>query len=890
MFNKAIVIDGNIVEVYSRILHETNCFEFIDKMVEQDTAEFVKEPILSEQAAKALKKNLQVRLEELYKQSLFRSLRFAVKEFDVTEYLMPKGKSLDALKKAAQKVYVELTTNGGESLKKKYPLLSEYEAKIRGNFKAAMQEFFTRFYACRSALSAEFFGGRAVTKINSFSLSGADTHRHGRSVMRVETDAGNCYYKPHDCSLDALYHTIVTKWFSDCTIAAKVISGEGYAFVQELIPSEVQTEAEVGKYYWNFGALTALFHGMGTNDMHNENILACGVYPCAVDLETLITGPSIAKSDENFSAAMMDVSRSVARIGVMPERIHLMGMVSPLYVESESTSSLVRFQGKQYNVENFTEEFIAGFRAGYDRMYAHKAEISELVARNKNAVLRVILRNTAYYGQLLSLLFRAENISSTEERDKILENLKKHGRDVIPAVLNYEKQSLLEGEIPYFCVEAGGHSLCGNDAAQVLEKNSFEVSALEDVQKLLGRLSPTERDFETEYIRRCFKHAPTDEKISKEKFPITDETLSTSDTEKIIAEILNEIWDDKIFATDGTIFWHCWVLRNRLKGTLGFVTSQSDVARYCAEILKCKSLGHLHEKAARLRDLCLSGITAQVDLWEKTDDDFKDMAVGLYDGFGGLILTCAILGVDDGEKTLLRRILRLTDKHKIYSSDAVNLADGSTGLILAAGLAGDAQAENLIRACAENLLEKETDKPEDRAALGVAFAVAYKFTGDDKYLKAAINSFERVRDAYKKNIDGWIADNSKGFSWLATRAPISANIGLCALYASDFYPADIFKEVSELALVSLNKEENIFWLDSLNQGNALSVLFLTKINRPETIRRAAQILCATDKRRRVTKNFRITEEGVRTFFEASMFVGTLGVGVAALSLLKGVTQ
>lgn len=884
--NCKVMLNEETVKIYTKLLNAAGCTKFISAMVEEDTGEFTAQKILSEEAATALCENLKSRLVALYRQVLFRSLRYAVKEFDAQEFLLPSGKPLDALQKAVQKVFSELIQNDATPLKIKYPLLVEYEKVLRKNFKAAFKEFFERFFLYKDKISVELFEGKPVTKIINFSTSGADTHRHGRTVMRVETDAGNFYYKPHDCSADVAYYKIVTNWFSDCTVAAKIVPGAGFAFVQELKFSEVEKASDIKKFFYNFGGLTALFHGLGTCDMHNENILACGVRPAAVDLETLIAAPSMTLQNENLNPLMQKMFYLVRSIGILPFRIHLAGMTSPLYadsVDSENINHLPHFHGKFYTVEGYEEDFICGFYDVYEKVLTHRTEILNFITENSSAVLRVIPKNTSFYAHILSTMFRAEYLSGVESREKVLEHLQKNAGDFAAAGVEYEKKCLLEGEIPYFCVNVKSRALCGASSAEVLQENYFGGTALDALKGFLENLSLAERNFEVTYIRRCFKHAPVDETVSTKKYSLTSSEIKISDAQKIAAEIFTETLDEKI-SVDGNIFWHCYILEHRLKPSLSFLTSQAAVAFYCNKILKCTALKNLHSKAKILLAECLTGMVAQISFFEN-EPEKEITAVGLYDGFGGLILALNELG----ETELLKRVFDILNESKIVSETLINLADGSAGLILAASEVKNFKVENLIRRHAENILAKEF--PEDVSAskglagIGAAFSAAYKVTGNEKFLAASKNCFEKICAKFSKNKNGWLKSENV-LAWLAERTPNAPGIGICAQKASEFSDAEIFSEVEQLALNSLLGEKNIFLNDSLNEGNAAAVLFLNlaakKFNRAEYLQRARQILFAMNERRSEIGNFKITEKGVRTFFEASMFVGTLGAGCVAL--------
>ena len=126
----------------------------------------------------------------------------------------------------------------------------------------------------------------------SLNASGADSHLHGQCALRVGTEGGVFYYKPRDSRLDRLYREITERFCPDDTRAPLAVCGEGFGFIECMKTAPVQSREEVSQYYEHFGALTALFRFLGTSDMHYENILACGVYPAAIDMETLFTPAS----------------------------------------------------------------------------------------------------------------------------------------------------------------------------------------------------------------------------------------------------------------------------------------------------------------------------------------------------------------------------------------------------------------------------------------------------------------------------------------------------------------------------------------------------------------------------------------------------------------------
>ena len=131
--------------------------------------------------------------------------------------------------------------------------------------------------------------------------------------------------------------------------APKVLECDGYAFISALRHTPVQSESGIAEYYRNFGILTALFHGLGSNDMHRENIVACGTRPSAIDLETVLDlniTDRAGQETELRDKTAEEFTFSVIRTGVLPARIYKVGLISPLYCTDERVSCLPVYDGK----------------------------------------------------------------------------------------------------------------------------------------------------------------------------------------------------------------------------------------------------------------------------------------------------------------------------------------------------------------------------------------------------------------------------------------------------------------------------------------------------------------------------------------------------------------
>ena len=262
------------------------------------------------------------------------------------------------------------------------PLLSGGLDGCADRFCAAFLELMERIAANRREICAAFFSGEDFGRITGWSAQMADQHFHGRSTIRVDAEKGSFYYKPRDCRTDVLFGQIVDRWFSDIACVPDCVLGQGYAFCQNIPAAPASTEAEAGRYFRNLGGLCALFQMFGTSNLHSENLVAQGVYPILVDMETILTPQPESFSDPKLfpepkaeeNSFIYDLNHSLYPSSILPA---LAGgkQYSILLDKDEKTCQLPVVDGKKRTVLGFEEVFLEGFSLIYDRCVRLKEEL-----------------------------------------------------------------------------------------------------------------------------------------------------------------------------------------------------------------------------------------------------------------------------------------------------------------------------------------------------------------------------------------------------------------------------------------------------------------------------------------------------------------------------------
>ena len=889
----------------SRIVEDSGLLSFIHEathctLVSLETSSPKAFSLLSEKARDALEKGHEKRLRELYKQVLNDEL---IKEYS---RLDPLGMFLGSISnedmaKAAKAIIEKACGTEGPAgleayLNEKYPLLSVYRETIDRNILCAYSEFLDRVVERKEEIEKKLLSGRKFTQILDLSTGGADVHRHGRCVIGVETDGGSFFYKPHDCGPDKIFEIIVGTWFSECTIAPAVLEGDGYAFVSALEKAPLESESQVSEFYHNFGKITAIFHALGSLDMHQENFLACGNRPAAVDLETLLVLKArTEEADESLDSSTESMLYSVFRIGILPTRNYGVGFISALYPNRISNNCLPVFDGRTLSAEGHEKEFEEGFSIGYDRMLSHREEIKRLIEGHRRSTVRLLFKNTAFYVLVRRMLYQPKNLISIEERDKVYTSLCSPyitaGVPIDEEITRYEWESLLEGDVPYFCTSLDSYDICGEDAERVVKKKFYKENVLESESYFLDRLCDDEKRFEMDLMRFCFAHKAPDIPEKSEEEAIGDEPVSKEEIVSALADIYENLKKDSITGVDGSAMWMS--LANLANGMtscdkaityaeLGFFFSMLSASGLAAE-----GRNEIERDAL----MCANLAQSSLERWHRmpTGDDKYILPIGLYNGIGSFILSSHFMareGIESAE-SIEKELLELLATKKFYRFKKNSLSEGAAGLLIALSMTRkslDSSLVECIHHCADSLVAALPMKGSDEnAASGAALAGAYVLTGEDRYREGAEKAFAAVLESYSEVIKGW-PESASAKSPLMKKGPYAAEIYLAADFAGSRLESDAIERVGTLAKQSILEEKRLLHRDCLDQGNALTVLALARMGETEL---AGRVIETMIRRKKESGDYTIMKNGVKNFFDSSISQGTVGIGLAMIIYLQG---
>ncbi len=338
-----------------------------------------------------------------------------------------------------------------------------------------------------------------------------DTHRGGRSVMIARFDSGfQVVYKPKSMAVDIHFQELLS-WLNDrgCTPPLRtltIIDRDSHGWVEYVEYEECASIEQVQKFYQRLGLYLALLYAINASDFHLENLIAAGEHPLLIDLETLFN-PEFESFDEGEAvlAAQHEMVQSVLVAGMLPQRMwsddeyggldisglggeagqltpdrlprpDALGTDEMRYIreqlELSGEANRPRLDGIEISAIDHIEDVVSGFRTMYQLLVKHRDELLEAegpLVHFAHDEVRVLLRPTRTYDQLLFESFHPDTLRDALDRDLLFDRLwlVVPDRSFMAPVIAAEQDELHEGDIPVFTTQPASLVLKSGSGAMI---------------------------------------------------------------------------------------------------------------------------------------------------------------------------------------------------------------------------------------------------------------------------------------------------------------------------------------------------------------------------------------------------------------------------------------
>lgn len=359
------------------------------------------------------------------------------------------------------------------------------------------------------SLEKTFFSGHEILTISNIHSSG-DKHCHGKSVKIISLTLDNhkikkVVYKPRSMAVDNAFQCFLD-WFNrnqfgDKLLTMTVLDKNEYGWAEYIEHADCCEEKEVKEFYRQSGILLCLLYMLGGNDIHSENIIACGKNLMIVDLECLFKPVIPTREEDVHTYRPPTVMQSLILPYKFMVRKNYAGidLTSMGYQDTQETpyktmvwesvgtdkmaikrvnAKLQKNQnhptlcGKPVKISDYEEELISGFKEAYQICLSHREQLLHdelLLGLFKRLKVRVLFRGTYDYVKLLSESYHPKLLYNRSDYDthfswlnEILDYFPNY-KNIIPS----EILDLTIGNIPYFYARSDGNAIYDSGDNQI---------------------------------------------------------------------------------------------------------------------------------------------------------------------------------------------------------------------------------------------------------------------------------------------------------------------------------------------------------------------------------------------------------------------------------------
>lgn len=408
-----------------------------------------------------------------------------------------------------------------EALFARYPVLARLLAQACEQAVSAHHELSSRFTRDRAEIVRTIFDGLDPGALTAIETGRGDPHQQGRTVAVLTFSSGaRLVYRPRPVGLH-VHFVAQLSWLSRRTgisfRAPRLVVRDGYGWLEFVRHEPCAGVAGVAEFYRRLGALLALLYAVDGTDMHYENLIAAGDQPVLVDVETLFH-PTPASSDDPAAHAL---ARSVHRTALLP---HVLlgdngvvdvsgvggdqGVLSPLDVVDWADAGtdrmrLVRrpressgaFNRPMLGTEpaepaDYQDSLLAGFRAGYDAIVAHRDELLRLVRACADDEVRFVPRATRQYALLLDESTHPSVLVDAMDRDLAFGVLVVDD-PLLDRLVPFEVADLWRGDVPLFTCRPGSRDLWTTSGLRL--PGMLPEPGLQAVERKIAAMSEVDR-------------------------------------------------------------------------------------------------------------------------------------------------------------------------------------------------------------------------------------------------------------------------------------------------------------------------------------------------------------------------------------------------------------
>ncbi|WP_216588462.1 type 2 lanthipeptide synthetase LanM [Streptomyces brasiliscabiei] len=637
----------------------------------------------------------------------------------------------------------------------RYAVLQQRLDDVLSNSLDAYADVFAAYAQDRSLLHTSGLLCTGNEYVVGLFATGADLHNDNRKVVGLEVINGTkLVFKPRTLDSDSFVRDLyaaadsfLTYSLRDCVPASVTIGSHGW---QKFVTPQSMTCADhPARYFYRFGALCALFGSIGASDLHDENILAVGEYPCIIDTETIVR-PNAGVDNDSLPHVLINqlklsvvstmlvpmanpgspIDLIMAGVGINGNQISKMKRPVIHHAETDSiavrwenvthcqTDNVPRLGGEALSPIDHFEHIIAGYLDALGAIRDHS--ILKVLDSYPDMRVRCLIRSTMVYSRFIDASTHPDYLRENEEADRIFRLLDKYPDYLAPAALAYvgqqERTALRTGNIPYFVTSADSTELATNKARFPAV---HKTSPLDFARTGLALSSRRSDLFHRFLMEECFSEVAADRPSTLAARSVFAPAVAKAGPRtwwSEIARVLDAVSVVHDSAEGPEAGWVCGIGPDRGAPTVtpGNFISFHDVGGIVTFL----------ENAARFdgafRDVSLSATRGFDSLIAEYGDILSEAPESVFTGAASTILARP----REVDPVWLERVLDSIDARAASGTLNIDMATGPAGLLMLllsrieAGKPSFIEAERLLRL--RELVLAHADRPLEKPWFDVA--------------------------------------------------------------------------------------------------------------------------------------------------------------------------
>ncbi len=393
-------------------------------------------------------------------------------------------------------------------------------------------KFYQEFIKCYFAFEIqirEYFSINEKSSILRVSGGISDMHNHGKSVLIIEFTKGErLVYKPRTGANEITFYYMLNYLYRQCGLTEKeykVLDQTGCCWCEYLQLEECRDKRQLKNYYKRIGILLFTAGIFGSGDLHEENLITCGEFPMAVDLEVLTKQNIYIASPLEWK-----IQSSVMYTGILPVcywgrhgkgiligalgdkgSVRRLPFQMPYVANNKSTDMRIVYKnqfdvgrvcgnGTGADFYSYKNEIMEGYQAAYNYALQAKEEMWEMLSNMVGNIRnRILYEDTLKYTMLIQSSFHPDLMLDAADREIYLEKIRERQNIKKEGVIQEEILAMLRRDIPLFYQNANEKAV-RSDGKLVDEASELE-SPLATIHKNIFALSISDRNWQTYQIQ-----------------------------------------------------------------------------------------------------------------------------------------------------------------------------------------------------------------------------------------------------------------------------------------------------------------------------------------------------------------------------------------------------